>query len=72
MRHFDHYNACILAQGFAAMTALIALIEALAEKLDMLTARLAALEAKLKGEKCSCDTWREHTGLPRERDREQS
>lgn len=48
------------------MDALISLIEALASKLDGLTAKLAALEAKMKRDPCSCDTWREHTRLPRE------
>lgn len=48
------------------MTALIALIEALASKIDALTAKLAALEMRIKTGECSCDTWRRHTGLPRE------
>lgn len=53
------------------MTALLALIDAPAEKLEYLTLRLAALEAKIKGEDCSCKTWQQHTGLPKEKKREQ-
>lgn len=48
------------------MNALVALIEAMAEMIDLLTARLLILEGKLKDKTCSCDTWREHTGSPRE------
>lgn len=48
------------------MNALVALIEAMAEMIDLLTAKLLILEGKLKDKTCSCDTWREHTGLPRE------
>ncbi len=48
------------------MNAIIALIEALASKIDALTAKLAALEMRIKTGECSCDTWRRHTGLPRE------
>lgn len=48
------------------MNALLALIEAMAEMIDLLTAKLLILEGKLKDKTCSCDTWREHTGLPRE------
>jgi prefoldin subunit 5 len=67
VRYVNNYNACIFAQGSAAMTALIALIEALASKIDALTAKLAALEMRIKTGECSCDTWRRHTGLPREK-----
>lgn len=49
------------------MNALIALVETLAAKVDLLTAKLATLEMRIKTGECSCDTWRRHTGLPREK-----
>lgn len=48
------------------MNALIALVETLAAKVDLLTAKLAALETRIKTGECSCEKWRRHTGLPRE------
>lgn len=48
--------------------ALLAVMEAMAQKIEALTERLESAERRLdEARKCSCQTWREHTQLPREK-----
>lgn len=70
--HKQHTKAsrAVMAVCVVSMTvvqSLWRLVETLAAKVDLLTAKLATLEMRIKTGECSCDTWRRHTGLPREK-----
>jgi hypothetical protein len=51
------------AQTLAVMDAMASQMEALKERMEMAEARIKELQTRRE---CSCQTWREHTGLPRE------
>jgi len=45
----------------------LAVLDAMAQKMEALTERVEAAEKKLEdARQCSCKTWREHTQLPRD------